>query len=182
MKIKRQRDFGSGLVFVMIGMAFAWAAGRWPLGTLQAPGPGLFAFLFGVLLTILGGAVLFTALTIESAAGDRIGRLGARVPALLLTVAGFGVAAPYGGLLLSVFAFGLVWHALERGLATVEDETNAASKWPRSPWRRHWQHWRGGVAQALALTVGAGVLFGAIMALDMPLWPRFLISGLNAAD
>ena len=39
MKIKSQRDFWSGLMFVVIGIGFAWGALNYSFGTSARPGP-----------------------------------------------------------------------------------------------------------------------------------------------
>ena len=81
MKIKSQKDFWSGLVFVAIGVAFAWGATTYPLGDAASPGPGYFPFGLGLILALLGGFVLFTSLTVERPGGDRVEGLRLR-PAL----------------------------------------------------------------------------------------------------
>lgn len=73
MKIKSQRDFWSGLMFIGIGLAFAWGATNYSFGNSARPGPGYFPFGLGILMALLGAAVLFKAMTIESEGGDPIG-------------------------------------------------------------------------------------------------------------
>jgi len=72
-KIKSQRDFWSGLMFIGIGLAFAWGATNYSFGSSARPGPGYFPFGLGILMALLGAAVLFKALTIETEGGDPIG-------------------------------------------------------------------------------------------------------------
>ena len=64
-KIKSQRDFWSGLMFIGIGILFAWGSTHYSMGASARPGPGYFPFGLGVLMTILGGMVLFKALTLD---------------------------------------------------------------------------------------------------------------------
>ena len=73
MKIKSQRDFWSGLMFIAIGLAFAWGATNYSFGSSARPGPGYFPFGLGILMAVLGGMVLFKALTIETEGGDPVG-------------------------------------------------------------------------------------------------------------
>ena len=73
MKIKSQRDFWSGLMFIGIGLAFAWGATNYSFGSSARPGPGYFPFGLGILMALLGGMVLFKAMTIETEGGDPIG-------------------------------------------------------------------------------------------------------------
>src|SRR6218665_1355836 len=103
MKIKSQRDFWSGLMFVVVGIGFAWASTEYSFGSSARPGPGYFPFGLGVLLAILGGAVLFKALTIESEGGDPIGSVAWR-PLLIMVAAIvlFGVALPRLGMAITL--------------------------------------------------------------------------------
>ncbi|HEY1131820.1 MAG TPA: tripartite tricarboxylate transporter TctB family protein, partial [Roseateles sp.] len=99
MKIKSQRDFWSGLMFLVAGIAFAWGATEYSFGTSARPGPGYFPFGLGILLALLGGLVLFKALTLESEGGDPVGTIAWR-PLLVIVAAivVFGVALPRLGL------------------------------------------------------------------------------------
>ena len=73
MKIKSQRDFWSGLMFLAIGIGFAWGATNYNFGSSARPGPGYFPFGLGIILALIGALVLFKALTIETEGGDKIG-------------------------------------------------------------------------------------------------------------
>ncbi len=73
MKIKSQKDFWSGLMFVAVGLGFAWGATNYSFGTSARPGPGYFPFGLGLLLAVLGALVLFKSLTIETEGGEPIG-------------------------------------------------------------------------------------------------------------
>ena len=66
MKIKSQKDFWSGLLFVAIGIGFAWGATNYNFGSSARPGPGFFPFGLGLLMAILGSVVLFKALVVET--------------------------------------------------------------------------------------------------------------------
>jgi hypothetical protein len=103
MKIKSQRDFWSGFLFVAIGIAFAWGSTEYSFGSSARPGPAYFPFGLGVLLALLGGMVLFKALTIESADGDPIGAIAWR-PLIIITAAicVFGLMLPRLGLVLTL--------------------------------------------------------------------------------
>ena len=101
--VKRQRDFCCGLLFVAVGLAFAWFAGTWPLGHWSAPGPGFLGLCLALVLTMVGGGMLFVATTFESPGGDPIGPLGTRtLGLLLLAVFAFGLALPRLGLIATV--------------------------------------------------------------------------------
>lgn len=73
MNIKSQKDFFSGLMFMGVGVAFAWGASSYSVGTGARMGPGYFPLMLGILLAILGGAITFKALVIETEDGEKVG-------------------------------------------------------------------------------------------------------------
>lgn len=103
MRAKSQRDLVAGLLFVVTGVAFAWGSTAYEFGNAANPGPGYFPFGLGVILALLGGLVLFKAMSVETADGEPIGAIGWRP---LLVVVGaillFALALPRLGLPLSV--------------------------------------------------------------------------------
>jgi Tripartite tricarboxylate transporter TctB family len=103
MKIKNQQDFYSGLMFLVIGLVFAYGSTRYAMGSSVKPGPGVFPLMLSVALALLGGAVIFKSLTIETEGGSPIGAVAWRP--LLVMVAGialFGFVLPRLGLLATV--------------------------------------------------------------------------------
>ena len=105
MKIKSERDFWSGLMFIAIGVGFAIGATNYSMGPacppndpcaaslwarmsqLSAhPGAGYFPLGLAIILRILGAFVLFKSLTIESEGGDPIGNFAWR-PLLIIVAA-----------------------------------------------------------------------------------------------
>jgi hypothetical protein len=74
MRIKSQKDFFSGLLFIVVGVAFAWGATNYKVGDAARMGPGYFPLLLGVLMAIVGIAVTFAALTVETEDGDKVGK------------------------------------------------------------------------------------------------------------
>jgi hypothetical protein len=73
--IKSQKDFFAGLMFIIIGAAFAIGAYSYSMGEGARMGPGYFPRLLGVLLAILGSVILFKSLTVATADGDKIGSI-----------------------------------------------------------------------------------------------------------
>jgi hypothetical protein len=73
--IKSQKDFFAGLMFCIIGAAFAIGAYSYSMGEGARMGPGYFPRLLGVLLAILGSVILFKSLTVATADGDKIGSI-----------------------------------------------------------------------------------------------------------
>jgi len=70
LKIRNQRDFGAGIMYMVIGLFFTIVARQYPMGTAAKMGPGYFPFYLGILMTLLGLLVLVKSLgakaTIES--------------------------------------------------------------------------------------------------------------------
>lgn len=152
MKIKSQRDFWSGLMFVAIGLGFAWGATEYSFGSSARPGPGYFPFGLGLLMAVLGGMVLFKALTIETEGGDPIGDIAWKPLGFIVgTVAIFGWALPHLGMVIALPLLVIV-------AAMAGDEF----------------HWGETLANAALLTVGSWVIFILGLKLTIPLWPAFL--------
>jgi len=164
MKIKRQRDFWCGLAFAGFGLAFAWAAGTWPLGHWAAPGPGFFGLVLALALTMIGGAMLFAATTFESVGGDPIGDLGSRpLVLLLLAIIAFALALPRLGLIPTVLLVVLI--------ASLAAPAGGAFR-PRASRGGRRVRWRGVLINAFVSGVAAWVLCHLLLRLDLPLWPR----------
>ncbi len=152
MKIKSQRDFWSGLMFVVVGLGFAWGALNYSFGSSARPGPGYFPFGLGVMLAVLGALVLFKALTIETADGEPIGTIAWRPLAIIVgSMLLFGVLLPRLGMFVALPL--LVFTA-----AIAGDEF----------------HWREALANAVLLTAASWAIFIYGLKLTIPLWPSFL--------
>ena len=73
MKIKSSKDFFSGLMFTVVGAAFAYGATSYSIGTGARMGPGYFPLLLGVILAVLGAIILFKSLVVETPNGEPVG-------------------------------------------------------------------------------------------------------------
>ena len=69
MRIRHQKDFWSGVMFVAIGLAFVGFAQQYELGTAQRMGPGYFPSVLGGLLAVLGLVVAISGLASEAPDG-----------------------------------------------------------------------------------------------------------------
>lgn len=66
MKIKSQKDFWSGLMFIGSGLFFAlWAMEFYQMGTAVRMGPAYFPTVLGFLLVVLGAIVLLQSFTMQ---------------------------------------------------------------------------------------------------------------------
>lgn len=152
MKIKNQRDFWSGVMFLAIGVGFAWGATNYSFGSSARPGPGYFPFGLGIILAGIGALVLFKSLTIESHGGGKIGPVAWKPLIVILgSVALFGLLLPLLGLILTLPVL-IVLSAL------AGDEFHLGEA----------------LINAAILTVGSWLVFIKGLGLILPLWPAFL--------
>lgn len=108
MNIKSQKDFFSGLMFTAVGVAFAWGATKYSLGTAARMGPGYFPTMLGVLMAILGGVITFKSMVVETEDGDKVGSWAWK-PLLFIIAANLLFGLMLGGLPSIKFpAFGLI--------------------------------------------------------------------------
>ncbi len=152
MKIKSQKDFWSGLMFVIVGIGFAWGATTYNFGAAARPGPGYFPFGLGILLAIIGAFILFEALVVETEDGEPIGAWAWK-PMFLITAAVvmFGFILPRLGLVLSLPLLIIV-------ASLAGDEF----------------HWKDAIVSIVVLTVGSWLIFIKGLSLVIPMWPYFI--------
>ena len=154
MKIKSQKDFWAGLMFIAVGLGFSFGALDYNFGTSARPGPAYFPFGLGVLLGILGALAVFEAMTIETDDGEPIGGVAWK-PLLIIIGATvmFGVLLPRAGMIVALPLLVIV-------SALAGDEF----------------HWGEAIANAAVLTAGSWLVFIYGLNLTIPLWPTFLSS------
>ena len=160
MKIKSQKDFFAGLMFMGVGVAFAWGASTYNIGTGARMGPGYFPLLLGILLAVIGAAVTFFSLTVETQDGDKIGKWAWKqiffiISANLLfgiLLAGLpSLGVPAMGLIIAIY--GLTFVASLAG---------------------HQFEFKGVFILATILAVGSYVAFVWGLNLQFPVWPSFI--------
>jgi hypothetical protein len=158
--IKSQKDFFSGLMFAVIGGAFAYGATSYNIGTGARMGPGYFPLSLGVLLALLGSLVMFKSLVVETPHGDKIGAWAWKP--LLYIICGnllFGILL--GGLpSIKLPAMGLI--------AAIYGTTIVVSK-------------AGDVfvlkevlILSTVLSIGSYLAFVVLLKLQFPVWPTFI--------
>jgi hypothetical protein len=152
LKIKSQRDFLSGLMFLIVGVVFAVGATNYSMGTSARPGAGYFPLILSVIMAILGCVVLFKSLTIETEGGDPVGDIAWR-PLLVVvaSIAVFGVTLPLLGMLAAVPI-----------LIVMVSFAGAEFKWT------------GVVINSVVLTAFAWFVFVWGLKLTIPLYPSFM--------
>lgn len=152
MKIKSQRDFLSGLMFLIVGVVFAVGATNYNMGTSARPGAGYFPLILSVIMAVLGCIVLFKSLTIETEGGDPVGDIAWR-PLLVIvaSIAVFGWTLPLLGMLAAVPI-----------LIIMVSFAGAEFKWT------------GVVINSVVLTAFAWFVFVWGLKLTIPLLPSFM--------
>ena len=152
MKIKSQRDFVSGLMFIIVGVIFAFGATNYSMGSSAKPGAGYFPLILSVILAILGAVLLFKSLTIETEGGDPIGDIAWR-PLLVIvaSIAVFGVALPRLGMFMTIPLL-IIMVSFAGGEFS----------------------WKGVLANSVVLTAGSWVIFIWGLNLTIPLTPAFM--------
>jgi len=96
-RIQSQKDFFSGLMFMVVGSAFAWGANSYTIGTGARMGPGYFPLVLGVLLAVLGAIIAVKSLLVSTPDGEPIGRFAWR-PLIFIILANLVFGALIGGL------------------------------------------------------------------------------------
>ena len=160
MNIKSQKDFFSGLMFMGVGVAFAWGSSGYTIGSSARMGPGYFPLALGVLLAVLGGVITFKALVVETVDGDKIGAFAWR-PLIFIILANvvFGVllgglpsiGLPPMGMVIAIYALTLIASA-------AGDEFSIKTC----------------LILASVLAVGSYLAFIVVLKLQFPVWPAFI--------
>jgi hypothetical protein len=160
MKIKSQKDFYSGLMFMAIGIAFAWGATTYTIGEGARMGPGYFPLMLGLLLTALGAFILFEALVVETEDGDPIGKWAWR-PLAFIIGANLLFGVLLGGLpSIGVPAMGriIAIYGLTIVAALASDEFNLKEV----------------LILATVLSIGSYLAFIVLLKLQFQVWPTFI--------
>lgn len=160
MKVKSEKDFFAGLMFMAVGVAFAWGASTYSIGTGAKMGPGYFPLVLGILLAILGGVVTLTALVKGPADGDKVGAIAWR-PLVFIILANLVFGASIGGLP----AIGLPPMGLIVGIYLLTFIASQAGREFRV---------KEVAVLATILAVLSYLAFILLLKLQFPVWPAFV--------
>lgn len=160
MKIKSQKDFFSGLMFMGVGVAFAWGATNYNIGNGARMGPGYFPMLLGILLALIGAVITFKATVVETENGDKIGKWAWK-PLFYILGANFA----FGILLAGLPSLGIPAMGLIVAIYALTFISSMAG-----------DHFRAKEVFVLAtiLAVGSYVAFVWALKLQFPVWPSFI--------
>jgi hypothetical protein len=160
MKIKSQKDFFSGLMFLVMGLGFAWGATTYNIGEGARMGPGYFPLVLGIVLAAIGAFTVFESLVVETEDGEKIGT-AAWKPLFFIIASNVIFGLLLGGLPKIGFpSFGLVVaiYALVIVAALAGDEFK----------------WKEVLVLATILAVGSYLAFVKLLNLQFPVWPNFI--------
>ena len=147
-------------MFMAIGLAFAWGATTYSIGTGARMGPGYFPLLLGVMMAILGAVITFNSLVIERVGGDKIGKWAYK-PLIYVIGANliFGVCLgglpsiklPPMGLIFGIYVLTFIASMAEAG------------------WKV-----KATLILSTVLAIMSYVAFVVILKLQFPVWPAFI--------
>lgn len=160
MNIKSQKDFFSGLMFMAVGVAFAWGATTYTVGTGARMGPGYFPLVLGVLLAVLGGVLAFKSLVVETEDGEKIGTWAWK-PLFFIIAANLVFGLMLGGLPnLKIPAMGLIAgiYALTFIASLAGEEFSVKAVF----------------VLATVLSIMSYLAFIVLLKLQFPVWPAFI--------
>jgi hypothetical protein len=101
-RIRNEKDFWSGVMFIAFGLGFAGLAQQYDMGTAQRMGPAFFPTILGGLLAVLGAVVALQGLAAETIDG-RIEKFHLGPIAWVLgAVIAFGLLLRPAGLIVSL--------------------------------------------------------------------------------
>lgn len=144
--IKNPKDFWSGVLFMVVGIAAILLSSRYPMGSAARMGPGYFPRGLGGLLMFLGALVLIRGLRID---GEAVPRFVVRpLVFVLVTVVVFGIVVPYTGVLLGTV-----------GLIFITSMASPEFRWKEA------------LLAGVLLAALAVAVFIVGLKLQLPIWP-----------
>ena len=158
--IKSQKDFFSGLMFTLVGAAFAWGATSYNVGTGARMGPGYFPLLLGIFLAVLGAFITFYSLVEHTEDGEPVGKFAWKPIVFIL-----GANLIFGVLLGGLPSIGLPPMGLIAGIyALVIVASKAGETF----------NLKEVLILATVLAIGSYLAFIVALKLQMPVWPAFI--------
>ena len=160
MKIKSQKDFFAGLMFTVMGGAFALGATTYNVGQGARMGPGYFPLMLGIVLAILGAAIILEAMVVETEDGEPIGKW-AWQPRYYIIAANLAFGVLLGGLpSIGVPAMGMIAAIYALTLISAKADNNFKL--------------RDVLILATVLAIGSYLAFIVLLKLQIQVWPTFI--------
>lgn len=161
LRIKSRKDFVAGIMFAVVGAAFAIGAFEYTVGSAARMGPGYFPLLVGVLLTVLGLMVAASALGSRPRGDeDLIGKIAWKPLGFII-----GANVVFGVLLAGLRSFDIPAMGLMVAVyALVIISCMGGSSF----------NWKAAVVLATILAVGSYLIFVLGLNLQFQVWPTFV--------
>lgn len=151
MKIRNQRDFGAGVLYIVLGIFFSSIATHYRMGTTAQMGPGYFPFWLGALLSLIGLILTFSSISKKTSA-EKIPKFDIKI---VLWITGsillYAVLLPTLGFIFAIFVLVFVSSSVS-----------------------HEFGWKGTLVNATVLVVFTYLAFVVGLSLTFPLWPIFI--------
>ena len=160
MRIKSQKDFFAGLLFLALGVAFALGARTYNVGTGARMGPGYFPLMLGIVLAVIGAVEVFKSMVVGTATGDKVGKfvwrpvgyiVGANLAFGILLGGLPSIKLPAMGMIVGIYALTFISSIAEPG------------------WK-----FKNTFILATVLAIGSYLAFVVVLKLQFPVWPAFL--------
>lgn len=151
MRIRNEKDFWSGVMFIAFGLFFALFAQKYDFGTAQRMGPAYFPTVLGGILVLLGVVIAITGLGREDADGKIEKFHFAEAGWVLGSVVVYGLLLRPAGALLSIVALVAI-----------------------SSMGSHEFRWKEVILLAIAMAVVTWAVFIWGLGVTIPVWPAFM--------
>ncbi len=151
MKIRNEKDFWSGVMFIAFGLFFAIAAQKYDFGTAQRMGPAYFPTVLGAILVLLGIVIALTGLGRETPDGEIEKFHFAEAGWVLGSVVVYGLLLKPAGALLSIAALVAI-----------------------SSMGSHEFRWKEVILLAIAMAAVTWFVFIWSLGVTIPVWPAFM--------
>jgi hypothetical protein len=159
-KIKSQQDFFSGLMFLVVGLAFAWGATTYTIGEGARMGPGYFPLLLGIVLAGLGGFIIFESLVVETEDGEPIGSWAWKPLCYII-----GANLIFGVLLGGLPSIGLPAMGMMLAIVVLTFVAELAG---------NEFHLKEMIILSIVLAIGSYLAFIMLLKLQFQVWPSFI--------
>jgi len=149
--LKNPKDFWSGVMFTVIGLAFAIIVkvSEYPMGTPSRMGPGYFPFVLGSIMAVLGVIIVVQALMTS---GGPVSKFAWRPLIWVLSAfVIFGLIAKPAGLVAAIVLLVLI-----------------------SSYGGHEHRWKEALISSAILAAGSVAVFIYGLKLPFQIWPEFL--------
>ena len=148
--LRNPKDFWSGVMFAVIGFAFAIIVKvyDYPMGTASRMGAGYFPFVLGNLMGVLGLVIIVQALLTN---GGPVGKFAWRpLFWVLLAFVIFGLTAKFLGLVIAILLLVVI-----------------------SSYGGHEHRWKEAIISSVILAATSIAVFVYGLKLPFPIWPEF---------